>query len=215
MKPACSTKADFSVWKCSQSRTAIPKSMSRVRRPAGLPKTCQRITSRAVEPARKYLVSCPRATASILRTASRISGSIWSCLISKGRLKESLINHLRRFEVPSIRGPGEIGVSEKRRYDIIHCRYLIWVPEHIENLDISGRVRPHSLFRDEELRGVLRVNGRRLGFKIMQEAIGCHFAAPQCMVRPQVQPLCPARLRRPKSPPMKFRSQDRGINRHP
>ena len=100
--------------------------------------------------------------------ASRVSGSIWSWLISKGRLNESLINHLCRFEVSSIAGPGEIGISEKRRYEIIDRRDLICVPEHVEDLDISGRVSPHSLFRDEALRCVVRIDGRRLRFKVVQ-----------------------------------------------
>src|SRR3984893_533392 len=206
MKPACSSSADFSLLKWSQSRTAMPKSISRVRRPGGLPKTCLRTTSRAVAPARKYFVSCLPTISSIFLMTSSIVGSIWSCLISKVAVNVFVIDHLCGLKIPSVCCCREVGIGENWRHHITNCGYMIRIPEHIENLDISIYISPHLLFRNYLLWCIPRVYGRSLRLKVVEQPIGRHFAAPKCMVWLKIQTFRPVGPMRSKSPDIELRS---------
>ena len=206
MKPPCSINPNFSVSKWSQSRTAMPKSISRVRRPGGLPKTCLRITSRAVAPARKYFVSCLPVMSSIFLITSRRVGSIWSCLISKGVVDVFVIDHLRGFKIPPIPCCREIGIGKNGWHHITDSLYKVCIPECSENLDVSIYVRSHSLFRNDLLGCVVCVYGRSLRLKVVEQPIGSHLAAPKCMVVLRIQTLRPADSLRSKSPDIELRS---------
>src|ERR1700732_3573247 len=208
MKPACSSSADFSVLKWSQSRTAIPKSISRVRRPGGLPKTCLRMTSRAVAPARKYFVSCLPAMSSIFLMTSRTVGSIWSCLISKGGLNVFVINHLCGLKIPSVCCCREVGIGQNWRHHITNFWYLIRIPEGIENLDISIYISPHPLLCNQLLWCVPRVYRRGLWLKIVHQPIGRDLASPERMVGLKIQALRPIGSLRSKSPDIELRSKN-------
>src|SRR5215469_10518160 len=168
LKRARSTRAVLNISKWFQSRTAIPKSKSRLRRPGGLPKTCLIMTSLAIAPARKYLASQFFAISSIFLIASRTVGSIQSCLISKGGLNVFTVDHPSGFEVAPVCCCRKISVGEDWWHDIANCGHLVGIPEYIQNLDISAYICPHFVLSDDPFRRVPHVHSCRLRLKMVK-----------------------------------------------